>query len=304
MYLRFVKYLRTGGYVMSISKKLLLNCFKLQSGKSTALNIINDIKHSYLSAVESQNSNSIQFIELVGLSIAEYNYGKHYSAYSLFKIAMSYLNFETLIKPLSAESFYRLRSKKTLSIEEMFHIPLEQRYKVGTQRYSFPGLPCLYMGSSVDVCLEELHDKVSNECSIAAYKLNDKASPKIFDLSYFFDTDFDCMDEVEKQNFIELLPLIALCSIRCEYPKNENVRFRMEYIVPQMLLEYLMDTQHFGENNVIGIKYRSVYHMHDIWEYGIDHSKWNNYVFPAISNQPSGLSKELQETFHFVDFVH
>ena len=296
--------MRKGGCVMSVSKKMLLNCFMLQSGKSSALTIVNNIKNSYVNAVKTPNSNSIQFIELLGLSVSQYNYGKHHAAYSLFKTAMSYLNVEILIRSLTSDLFYRLRTKKTSTPEEMFHVPLEQRYKVGTQRYSFPGLPCLYMGSSVDVCMEELQDKVSDDYSMAIYKLNVNASPKVFDLSYFFDMDYDQMDKITRQNFLELLPLIALCSIRCEYPKDETIRFKKEYIFPQMLLEYLMDTQPLGKNNIMGIKYRSVYHMNDIWGDDTCNRNWNNYVFPAISNQPSGFSKELQETFQFVDFVH
>lgn len=288
---------------MLVSRELLLDCFKLQDGKNTMLTIINDIKQSYLNAVKSPSPNSIQFIELVGLSISEYNYGKHYSAYSLFKTAMSYLDIKMLVRSLSTELFYRFRSKKISNPEEMFHIPFEKRHKVGTQRYSFPGLPCLYLGSSVDICKEELQDKVSNDYSIGLYKLSDGVHPKIFDLSYFFDLRYDCMDEITRQKFFELVPLIALCSIRCEYPKGEDVRFKKEYIIPQMLLEYIMDTQPFGGEGVIGIRYRSVYHMHDILEKDNQYQKWNNYVFPAISNRPSGFSQQLQESFLFLDFV-
>ena len=38
----------------------------------------------------------------------------------------------------------------------MFHIPFNKRGKVETQRYSAPGYPCLYLGSSVNACWEEL----------------------------------------------------------------------------------------------------------------------------------------------------
>ena len=40
-------------------------------------------------------------------------------------------------------NFYRFRKQISppLSREQMFHIPFESRHKVGTQRYSIPGLP-------------------------------------------------------------------------------------------------------------------------------------------------------------------
>lgn len=287
--------------LVAILNEIMLDCFKLRDEKITMLNIINDIKHSYINTIKSPSPNSIQFIELVGLSVSEYNYGKHCSAYLLFKTAMSYLDIQALIRSLSSKFYYRLRCEKIINQEEMFHIPFDERYKVGTQRYSFPGLPCLYLGSSVAVCKEELRDKILTDCSIARYKLQEGVAPKIFDLSFFFDMEYDNMDTLTRKKFLDLLPLIALCSIRCEYPKDDFINFKKEYVIPQMFLEYLMDTQPFGENDVIGIKYRSVYHMNDVFKQGGE--VWNNYVFPAISNQPSGLSNELQRLFTFSNFV-
>jgi hypothetical protein len=44
---------------------------------------------------------------------------------------------------------YRVRrdSSDSLTREDLFHIPFEERYKVTTQRYSIPGVPCLYLGN-------------------------------------------------------------------------------------------------------------------------------------------------------------
>jgi len=287
-------------------KELLSECFKEYDCKISALTILNYIKLAYLQAVESSQSDSIVFIESVGLSLSEYNYGKHRSAYDLFETAMSYIDIDSLIRPLGVTSLFRLRNKQTFEPKEMFHIPFEDRYKVGTQRYSFPGLPCLYMGSSIDVCKEEVFgskDIESQEYSIAQYRVNNENSPKILDLSYFFDLDFDYMNASDRTIFMKILPLIALCSVRCSYPVNEKIGFRTEYIIPQMLLQYIMDSKHFKTGEVIGIKYRSVYHMHDIWNDETKKDKWNNYVFPAISNHTTGLSKLLEETFPFVGFV-
>lgn len=289
---------------MVAAEKIILKCCNVQSGNSTLLNIICDVKNTYLDIIESPNQKTIRFIELVGLSVSEYNYGRHYSSYLLFREAMSYLDTRMLIKNLTSECFFRLRTKKTVNPDEMFHIPMEERYKVGTRRYSFPGLPCLYFGSSVDVCKLESLNNSSCDYSIAQYKLKEGVFCKVFDLTYFFSMNYDEMDEETMQSFIDLLPLIILCSIRCDYPNDANVRFKKEYIIPQMLLEYIMDNQPHEMNNVIGIKYRSVYHMHDIWEKEEQRQMWNNYVFPAITNLPTGFSPKLFELFPFVGFVH
>jgi hypothetical protein len=39
---------------------------------------------------------------------------------------------------------------------DLFHIPFQLRHKVTRQRYSIPGLPCLYLGGSLYICWEEL----------------------------------------------------------------------------------------------------------------------------------------------------
>ena len=45
-------------------------------------------------------------------------------------------------------SFFRGRKERVEKCQEMLHIPLNQRDKVTTQRFSVPGTPCLYLGTS------------------------------------------------------------------------------------------------------------------------------------------------------------
>ena len=55
--------------------------------------------------------------------------------------------------------FFRARffqDKNDKTYRDMFHIPLNMRGRVSTQRYSSPGYPCLYLGTSVYACWEEL----------------------------------------------------------------------------------------------------------------------------------------------------
>ena len=63
-------------------------------------------------------------------------------------------------------SFYRIRIHKTnftLSQQEFFHIPFNLRGKVKTQRFSIPGFPSLYLGTTIYVCWEELNRPNINE---------------------------------------------------------------------------------------------------------------------------------------------
>ena len=58
------------------------------------------------------------------------------------------------------ENFYRIRIHKEnfpIAIDNFFHIPFEKRGLVKTQRFSIPGFPSLYLGSSIYLCWEELN---------------------------------------------------------------------------------------------------------------------------------------------------
>ena len=53
------------------------------------------------------------------------------------------------------ETYFRIRSVNDsnpflLSRKELFHIPFNKNYLVGTERYSMPGHPCLYLASQAE----------------------------------------------------------------------------------------------------------------------------------------------------------
>ena len=148
--------------------------------------------------------------------------------------------------------FYRIRrvEQHTLTRAEMFHIPFQKRHLVSTQRYSIPGLPTLYLGDTIFICWEELNrPKIRDFCAI---KLENKISLSVIEIQRKEDllASIDSVaDESQKLTallrYIVTFPLIFVCSIKTLYP---NSPFRTEYIVPQMLLQYI------AERNIDGIK--------------------------------------------------
>lgn len=71
------------------------------------------------------------------------------------------LNSSILIDILKAKEkpLYRMRrmeNRRDVSNKDLFHIPLNKRGIVNTNRYSAPGYPCLYLGTSIYACWEEL----------------------------------------------------------------------------------------------------------------------------------------------------
>lgn len=89
-----------------------------------------------------------------------YYEGMYSSAYeSIAKILSDSLYQNSYLPIQSGCVLYKARTigkYQKLTFEDMFHIPLNQRGIVKTQRYSAPGYPCLYLGKSINVCWEEL----------------------------------------------------------------------------------------------------------------------------------------------------
>ena len=66
----------------------------------------------------------------------------------------------------------------------MFHIGLNNRSLVDSQRYSFPGLPCLYLASSAYTCWMELGRPSFDSFQVAMFTPKDTAA-SVIDLSRF-----------------------------------------------------------------------------------------------------------------------
>ncbi|OUB59733.1 hypothetical protein [Bacillus thuringiensis] len=192
--------------------------------------------------------------------------------------------------------FYKMRigTSHTFSNQEMLHIPFELRGIVGTNRYSIPGLPCVYLGSSPLSCWEELNKPDLNTIQTSLFKSN---NINYLDISM---TPTDFVEELIRnydahpQNIIThdimayvfLWPLIAACSIRV---KNKNDTFKPEYIIPQLLLQFIRDS-----NDIDGVSYFST----KIDKYTSETSElYRNFAFPVQAVKDKGLCPILQEKF-------
>ncbi|WP_222165913.1 hypothetical protein [Edaphocola aurantiacus] len=153
-------------------------------------------------------------------------------------------------------SLFRIRpinSNYALSKEEMFHIPFELRTKVNTQRYSIPGLPSLYLSNSIYVAWEELKRPGISE--IQAARIVNNNSLNLLDLT----SDIFSKNDHLENNFsyswsllykVMVWPLIAACSFKVKNPLDS---FKPEYIIPQLLLQWV------NKSFIYGIKYSSTH---------------------------------------------
>ena len=262
---------------------------------------------------------------LLSEAVGHYLNGFPSKAYSVFKESMSIFEKKPLIiyQKSVTEQFedrrnYRsnddsLKLFRVTSVsdnrpygrERVFHTPYNLRSKVSTCRYSIAGYPSLYLGTSLDLCCEEIHLNPHQDFALASiFKLERteaRSSTKIrvielgvkpqdfLNIETYDERDKRRIDNSLLENssvraaYLLWYPLIAACSyIRV----NKKDPFAAEYIIPQLLMQWvrckmgsLPDIE--NENNqLIGIRYFSCASQ-KASEMGF------NYVFPTSGKQKS-----------------
>lgn len=179
----------------------------------------------------------------------------------------------------------------------VFHTPYNLRSKVSTCRYSIAGYPSLYLGTSLELCCEELHINPIKDLAIASqFKLErsfdfTNTNIQVIELGikpqdfikennsneiHYRHISYDLLQRRDvKSAYLLWYPLIATCSyIRV----NKKDPFSAEYIIPQLLMQWVRDEIGSQKNeeyeNLIGIRYFSCASQKSS-EMGF------NYVFPT-----------------------
>ena len=220
----------------------------------------------------------------------DYFLGHHNESYENFKKAIEDLiNNELLITDLTETNFYRARyntGNHDFKENEMYHIPFDMRGKVKTQRYSFPGLPCLYLGASTYACWLELNRPTIDAFQVALINMeNSGSSLKVIDLSLFPTALYYSLQNgqptLSLDDYLLLWPIIALCSVTVIHEDDD---FKPEYIFPQFMLEYVLTMNNTKDYELIGIKYSSIKAAQiSSKQYSEDWRTYTNYVFPVRS---------------------
>lgn len=187
--------------------------------------------------------------------------------------------------------------------KRVFHTPYNMRSKVSTSRYSIAGYPSLYLGTSLELCCEEIHLNPYKDFALAAaFKLErtleyTNTNIRVIELGVK-PQDFigleptneiarrtiphDLLKETKvKSAYLLWYPLIAACSF---IRTNKNDPFAAEYIIPQLLMQWVrseMSSSHQDEyDQLIGIRYFSCASIKSS-DMGF------NYVFPTSGQQKS-----------------
>lgn len=228
------------------------------------------------------NDNCSQISAIVKL----YSDGRNYEAFDKFVTLMGRdkILWGCLNRTIESgkHSLYRIRKiepSSKITREDLFHIPLNNRGKVASQRYSSTGYPCLYLGYSINACWEELGRPALN--SFMVVSVAQQFAIKLIDLSIPNGIS-ELNSQMEIWKFIMSYPLIAACNVKVNTPENT---YKEEYIIPQMLTSYIIDQnarkreKHISWEDIIAIKYSS---SHYNTQFGWERKYFTNLAIPVI----------------------
>lgn len=178
----------------------------------------------------------------------------------------------------------RISESSNLSKDEIFHIPFQLREKVATQRFSIPGLPCIYLADSIYICWEELDRPDFESMHVSRFDITN-ANYKLL----YLNNNSDLMRKrcfnssntgIKINQFVKYLsywPLLAACSLKV-FKKNDV--FKPEYLIPQLILQWVVSVQ-----NLDGIQYKS------------NRVKFNNHNIGTFSNIAIPVKKSTDKGF-------
>ena len=180
-------------------------------------------------------------------------------------------------------TFFRARTDYYSDYKEMYHIPLDRRDIVGTDRFSIPGIPCLYLGSSVYDTWLELGRPAYHNFNVSAVKLTEEGKDlRVLNLAaniyVILGLNEILWDEKKKEErlavvktLLELYPLVIATSIRNKRPAG---KFRSDYIVSHLIM---LNLKKLGLDGVAYLSKRIEEGREDL-----AYPQFVNYAFPAF----------------------
>jgi hypothetical protein len=243
----------------------------------------------------------------IGNAVQAYLNGKSDEARKRIRAALDFVSrrlsgmLSLDVPPDQMQRLFRvseLKPGESLSRERLFHVPFHMLAIADSGRYSLPGCACLYFGGSLRVCMLECDADAAKLPSMAIAEFAPRKPVKFLDFGYrpsviatlaharllspsTANPDADDL----LVNYAVCWPLVAASSIL-----RETGNTPPEYIVPQLILEWLM-----AGNQCKGIRYFSTRVPADnteIWP-------CSNFAFPVrnISNSTHGYDQELRDLF-------
>lgn len=242
------------------------------------------------------------FIEAINNSVSNYYDGLTYKAYDRFSNSLNnIIEFHNNVAVSNVEpyeTFYKIRVDTTLGLsrrEDNFHIPFNIRHFCSTQRYSIPGVPSIYLGSTSYLSYEELGRPNIDTSYISRFETKELIRIIEIQTFYNFIDSYNGGDEginrfKDVLRYLILFPLYFTTTIRVVEPASS---FKTEYIIPQLLMQFI-GASNKADDAIRGVKFPSSklnYNTPD------DHRHFS-YVFPIVTSSKSGFCGYLSSVFH------
>lgn len=255
--------------------------------------------------------------ELLKQCVHEYHKGFPAAAFERIKKVMSHLMKRPLrvyqksgdLEPVETDKLYLFRLREIHDAaqhprKDLFHVPSCARSMISTCRYSIAGYPSLYLSTSVELGMEEI-GRPSVNVLVSRFKLlrlQRELNIRVLELGIkpqdFSEMErelrrsarnlsgIDLRSKELRASYLRWYPLIAACSfIRA----NKNSPFSSEYIIPQLLMQWVR--RQIRRNELMGIRYFSCSSIRAS-DLGFD------YVFPVNNtNYAEGYCSVLRDSF-------
>ena len=162
-------------------------------------------------------------------------------------------------------TLYRVREEppdRRFGPRDLSHIPFDLAHIVRPQRYSTPGTPMLYLGSSLIACWEEMGRPDPRSLWAAAFRLRPGRTIRVLNLAYrpaliastarpLGSGPADDPSDMLRQfvGYAVIWPLVLACSYRV---LHRGQSFVPEYVLPQLLTSWLAE-----QPELSGVRYFS-----------------------------------------------
>lgn len=254
-------------------------------------------------------SNSIKTIKSIGNSILKaahlYFAGNLLHANQSIQKVLKMLTdskcvcyLDELYIDMEANNWFRARKSDygSLTKKDMKHIPFSNRSLINNQRYSINGIPCLYLGTSVYTCWEELNRPASDSFWVNRYWTKFPNAVRVLNLSTTMEMLVNFKTGINEKNFnrsefiIDFFTAWILQSACSVIVKEPNRNFYEEYIIPQMVMQNI---KKFGIDGILyfSVKVKNAY----INQYG-----WlaRNLAIPAFADdKDKEYSNNIEQAF-------
>ena len=195
------------------------------------------------------------------------------------KVVIEGLAYSKNIKTICANTVsYRMRQvglekQQSLARKDLFHIPMDKKGIVETQRFSVPGYPCLYLSSRVYGCWEEMGRPDFGTIMVS---------------KFVSQTDFEVLDlrippkklwDSDMVSCALFFPLVIASMVQV---KNSKDSYKPEYLIPQLITEWVIsyNRKHKGEKEIIGILFTSTRKNKEDFDFPDDY--YDNYAIPVL----------------------